>query len=107
MSEQTYTEANGRDTFDWNEFLDVASKGEPYKSFDLSQVSELAASWVMCACGSQCAAIPRRRNGSPKDAQLLALGSLFYLAVSESQFEEAKWILKKIEVRSSELLEAL
>lgn len=35
-------------------------------------------SWVTCACGNQCAIIPRCANGAPLDNHLQNLGTNFY-----------------------------
>jgi hypothetical protein len=71
---KTYAETNSKKPFDWNAFLN-----KPEHSFEELVLAEfLAGSWVTCACGSQCDAIPRTANGRPQDYFLKSYGMLFY-----------------------------
>lgn len=96
-----------RKPFDWNKFLNkkTISKDEWHIA------KELANSWVTCACGNQCAIIPRwnsiTNNNSPaepKDKKLNELGYRFNGDISLRYVEEAKETLKKIEARSTILI---
>lgn len=106
MSEQTYAEVNGKMPFDWNEFLRRAIAGE-ISNAELSDAKSISGSWVTCACGNQCAAIPRMPSalgGGPEDELLYALGIEFTDYVVSCEFVSAKETLERIEARSAELL---
>lgn len=101
----TYTIAKKKTPFDWNDFLDRAMKNET--SFkERTKAVQLASSWVTCACGNQCDIIDRDSyDGEPMDENLSDLGMMFYHYVEDSEWKEAKKILKKIEKRSAKLIE--
>jgi hypothetical protein len=71
---KTYAHQNGEDALDWNKLLtevqiaDIAA---------LCRMSQWAKSWVTCACGQQCAVIPRKDSGCPKDVTLAIHGADF------------------------------
>lgn len=110
----TYTEVNNRDKFDWREFL----QRERYTTVELKTAGKLANSWVTCACGNLCEALPRWPGGTPEDQQLARLGNEFAAAVEGlARFHDlggptigaqrlARDVLDKIEARSAELLQA-
>ena len=77
---KTYTEHKGKESFDWNAFLNK----ETYTLEELINAKMLANSWITCACGNQCEIIPRNETGSPCDIILYELGLDFSYAISES-----------------------
>lgn len=96
---KTYTEAEGHKPFDWHKALTGPI------SFDMwSHLRCLASQWVLCACGSQCAAIPRDLDGEPRDPVLKDLGIVFMQAISMHNAEKALRVLNEIEVRSGQVL---
>jgi hypothetical protein len=66
-----------------------------------------ATDWATCACGNQCAIIPRHPNGRPEDPLLDDLGLRFTMAISTQDEELAKYLLKEIEKRSAKLINEL
>lgn len=103
MSDKTYAESNGIPAFDWNDALD-----HPGEFIDLHLKSR---DWVTCACGNQCAIIPRHKEamgfqqrGEPKDDSLSDLGCEFHECVLESDYTKAKMILGQIEAHSAILI---
>lgn len=99
----TYAEKIGEAPFDWNVFL--AKKKITRREWDFAEV--LAAKWTTCACGNQCDAIPRHKNGTPKDNILLTYGTFFLHAIRDKNIKEAKDHLIIIETRSSQILRDL
>lgn len=105
---KTYAQENKEKNFDWNKFL---NKGK-WSQTELCDAAEKAANWVTCACGNQCAVIPRDRCGEPFDFKLKALGVDFsehidHARDSESPLEhiaKARKVLDKIEKRSTILI---
>lgn len=106
---KTYAESQREQTFDWNKFLNK----EFHSYGELKQGLKLSSSWVTCACGNQCAIIPRLRNGEPIDEHLRTLGRQFSIAInnmfSVNYYENskvlAKAILRDIEKRSLILID--
>lgn len=107
---KTYTQINNKKPFDWNKFLDRAIKGKTTEDENI-EAENLAQSWVTCACGNQCAIIPRHPcdsiapEGTPMDEQLAELGQEFFFAIEDEDFKSAKHILKRIEKRSAKIIE--
>lgn len=105
----TYASTNGKKDFDWNAYLDACILLEVPATHDMVIKSQ---SWVTCACGNQCAALPRV-DGKPKDRKLAKLGMDFmrYMQLSEmkpteahSHLVNAKNTLHEIELRAELLL---
>jgi hypothetical protein len=77
---KTYAEIHGT-SYDWRGFLAKGSK--EYTRDELRNAYELSIGWPTCACGNQCAIIPRHKsksaskNGMPKDTVLASLGATF------------------------------
>lgn len=61
-------------------------------------------SWVTCACGVQCAIIPRGESGRPHDDKLAELGGKFHVQIEYGNPQKALSVLKRIEKRSLELI---
>lgn len=103
------------DTFNWNDFL---SK-ESYTEEELQEANVLSGSWVTCACGNLCDAIPRCPDGSPWDEKLFELGMKFdnditmmlHTRNTQVVFERYKRYsietLNSIEKRSGEILQII
>lgn len=100
---KTYTESRDKDLFDWNLFLNKSHiSNEEWLS-----AAELSSSWVTCACGTQCAIIPRGKSGSPNDYPLWQLGLTFHETIKAKDAHWAKILLERIERRSAELITEL
>lgn len=95
-----YTETRGWNPFDWNKELSKRDK-------DWYYLKRMSSRWVTCACGNTCAIIPRDDKGMPYDTVLSDLGHLFYEKVCDMNTRGAKATLKKIEARSSELIQEI
>lgn len=99
---KTYSETCHIAPFDWNAALQDPSV------FTDGFLKEKAESWVTCACGNQCDAIPRHENsGQPIDHRLAVLGRAFAGDVEYHDWQNARKTLRKIEERSKELLASL
>ena len=105
---KTYAEENNTPTFDWNEKLDALIAGEVISPEALKELEDLSSSWVTCACGNQCAIIPRdKEDGHPLDLELWGLGVSFWGKIYPGQWGKAKEVLKKIETRSAFLIKEI
>ncbi len=111
MSDKTYSETRDEAPFDWHQALLFPEK------HDHERLGDMAASWVTCACGNQCAIIPRAVagiektyvrtmmcDGEPIDGILSALGFEFADAVQNMEWGNAERILFSIEARSAILI---
>lgn len=112
----TYSEKEGKGFFDWSAFLNK----EAYSANELREAIRLAGSWVTCACGNQCEAIPRETDGTPVDKRLNDLGLRFFWNVKSIAFSNSrnsvalmgfrkrgKELLKDIEERSAQIIQEL
>lgn len=99
---QTYFQEENptKPIFNWPLFL--ARTDQTREEWD--EANDRAGDWVTCACGNQCAAIPRDHHGEPRDEVLAALGMDFYDAIDCENAEEARQVLDKIEARSIDIL---
>ena len=97
---KTYVEAQGHTAFDWNAFLNRDDITE--QEWRDAQVRSM--SWVTCACGNLCDAIPRFPSGIPEDPRLSELGSKFAGVVAMRDVAGCKYTLEQIEIRSGQLL---
>lgn len=108
----TYAESRERLPFDWHEFLTHKKLTEA----DAEAAHLLALSWVTCACGNQCSALPRCISGIPRDLILARLGRHFAKSVDHIRSavscggpwhhaqQKALATLQEIEARSAVLL---
>ena len=105
MANVTYSEDQGKEAFDWNKALSVENISG--KTWD--ELAQKAGDWVTCACGNQCAIIPRYEDGEPKDKVLSLLGSAegFYGAIKDRDKKYAIELLEMIELRSAVLIKRL
>lgn len=103
---QTFAESKGQAPFDWNGFLDRAI-AEAVSQTEIRKTKELSLEWVTCACGNQCADIPRDVDGVPLDKWSRILGAQFADDVCEGEWHAAQLTLAQIEARSHELLEQM
>lgn len=99
---RTYAKSQGEADFDWRRFLDRKNKTDE----EWWSAYGLARSWVTCACGNQCDALPRD-HGEPWDAKLAALGRLFACEIHACDAKRAKVTLGKIERRVAKLLKEM
>lgn len=105
-SNAAYCEALGQQRFDWNAYLSEAAlinRSHP----EYERACKLAASWVTCAIGNQCAIIPRGSSWEPhcpKDKKLRVLGNRFFHLVRKNDLVGARETLEAIEERSAELI---
>lgn len=116
---KSFAEQAGKKPFDWNAFL---SK-ESYSDLELEEAKGLSLTWITCACGNQCDAIPRNNMGQPEDGDLIDLGLRFSMEIERMDREfftgghgnpglwksrdVAKEILILVEKRSAYLLQKL
>lgn len=98
MSDKTYSETVGEKPFDWWHALDHPQEFPP------DYLADKAAEWTTCACGNQCAIIPRTTYGDPIDQLLMWSGAKFYSDVENQHWEDAKLTLRRIEARSAILI---
>lgn len=105
MANKTYSEDQGKEAFDWKKALSAKRISE----ITWDELSRRAGDWVTCACGNQCAIIPRHENGEPKDKVLALLGGPqgFYDAIRERDKKYAIELLELIELRSEALIKEL
>lgn len=104
--EATYNE----EPIDWFRLLDrIKSLDKDSKEYRIlyNRMNRLAGRWVTCACGNQCAAIPRSGEGEPLDLKLYNLGLQFPSYISTEDYDGAIDILHQIETRSSEILKKM
>lgn len=101
---KTYTETRNREPFDWNKALENPPE---LGSERHSELDDLAAMWVTCACGNQCEIIPRTGTGAPNDRTLKKLGVDFSDHIELGEWEKAKKTLYKIEERSAQIIKEL
>lgn len=117
ITKETFAEAKGADRTDWCKKLrqlkklkhaaDLGVRGDSaYHAYETAFRLARAASanWVTCACGNQCAVIPRHIDGRPWDTELDRLGVGFYFHVNMEEFDKALEILAKIEVRAAAVI---
>lgn len=105
MSDKTFTETLGVAPFDWWKALENPT------AHAHEDLCERAMMWTTCACGNQCAIIPRKifpkdshSNGIPIDEELKDFGFDFYRSVDSCRWEDAKEFLRIIEARSTILI---
>ena len=98
-----YATTKRRKFFDWNAFL----AQDTIKAADWVKAKVRAGSWVSCACGNQCAIIPRNNDGQPLDNSLYHSGMQFYQAIQDKDVAQARIVLGWIENRSVYLIEKL
>lgn len=104
---KTFAETQNKKPFDWNKFLNKKKITEA----EWRKATSLAREWPTCACGNQCAIIPRHNIGfisigEPTDEKLSKLGREegFYGAIKNRNIKAAKSFLQKIEKRSAILI---
>ncbi|MGB0972750.1 MAG: hypothetical protein ACPGVG_17600, partial [Mycobacterium sp.] len=82
MKRTAYAEEHGEWVYDWHAILWNIEHGL-CTGDELREWRNASSDWVTCACGNQCAAIPRYgeggyyTKGAPRDAQLRGLGAEF------------------------------
>lgn len=105
--DKTYCETRGEKPFDWNRELDELIAGRSGSLTDDRRL-DMAFHWVTCACGNQCAIIPRlsieHNPGAPEDNQLAHLGMRFHDDITCRAWLGAKQTLARIEARSAILI---
>ena len=67
------------------------------------ELTDLAESWVTCACGNQCSILDRD-DGVPIDSKLKDLGCDFAGDISDMDITQAKRTLRDIDKRSEYLI---
>ena len=100
LEKEPYSQHKTGDVFDWNAFL--ASTDHDTDAWN--EAYEYSGSWVTCACGNQCAVLPRDSEGEPCDKLLSKLGFDFHTAIGDEDALQARAILAAIERRSAYLL---
>ncbi len=105
MSLPSYAVFNDMPPFDWLAFLERAI-AKTASDEEIRNAVALGRSWVTCACGNQCASLPRDSIGAPIDEALHRDGANFTYEVFNHQWPKAVETLKRIERRSAQLLNA-
>ena len=100
---RTYSETQNSAPIDWTDRLTQALQTKPDEQTANLYITE-SLSWVTCACGNTCAALPRNENGMPEDVKLRRLGVTFNEKIERRQWQKALDTLVKIEKRSTKLL---
>lgn len=107
--DKTYAETQNEAPFDWNKAL---ANPPDYGSPDYDNLYILSGDWTTCACGNECAIIPRYKQdslrfakGQPKDEALADLGHRFHNQITMAEWEDAKETLQAIEARSAILIQ--
>lgn len=102
MSDKTFSETQGIAPFDWRHALTHP------ELHNYENLAHRSAGWVTCACGNQCAIIPRYSStcsdgveGMPMDDLLRSLGGQFYTHVAREGWDHAEAVLDEIESRSA------
>lgn len=108
--DKSYCATEGCAPFDWPAFLD--NPPELHSPEHLGAIG-LAYRWVSCACGQQCAIIPRYDSddegyspGCPIDGTLAQLGGSFATLIFSAYWSQARVTLAGIEARSAVLIAA-
>lgn len=108
----TYVEQRGEARFDWNDFLTRVEAGTVTER-EWKDAFELASSWITCACGNECAVLPRSSHGCPDDDRLYDLGCDFMDIIRDGYKENeslditvlnGRECLRRIEARTAYLL---
>ena len=92
------------DKWNWYHYL-AASKATKYR-FHGDAVKK-SNSWVTCAVGQLCSAIPKSKNhfgNAPDDEKLANLGMEFMYKIRQREYHNAKLVLDKIERRTVQVL---
>ncbi len=98
MSSKSYAESVGHPAFDWWHALNNPTE------YEHEELCAKAAEWTTCACGTQCAIIPRYNRGVPVDYDLFHDGVAFFSTVQNKYYNHAQIILTRIEARSARLI---
>lgn len=101
--EITYAQTVDKRPFNWNRFL----KSKTHNEAAWDKAIQLATHWTTCACGTQCAIIPRSAGGEPDNKALSKLGMRFMDAITAKNTTKAKVILVKIEQHSAILIKRI
>lgn len=99
----TYAEIRRFKPFDWNAFLEKAIAHNATDE-ETIEARNLSGKWPTCACGIQCASIPRDAGGEPVDYRLADLGAQFHYEIGERLWNLAKITMGRIEQRSAQIL---
>lgn len=119
MNIKSYAESVGRKPFNWLSWLEHVRFNVGTER--MQEVRGWAGEWPTCACGNQCAALPRTRGGMPIDAALMDLGLYFLRQLMAMNYahkfghfldfeirrRNALSVFRQIENRSTELLKQL
>lgn len=100
---KSYARNNGKNNFDWHQFLKRAIANDIGFS-EHREAVKLSESWVTCAVGNQCDSLPRNKEGAPMDLRLMGLGVLFNKHIFQYKYDVAISVLNEIEKRSTELI---
>lgn len=91
--------------FNWLTELTGLSEGKKIGNDRKIELDSMAGQWPTCACGQLCDLLERHGDGSPVDHRLKTLGVRFSEHVSAYKWCLALETFKKIECRTTELLE--
>jgi hypothetical protein len=94
---KSYAETKRLTPVDWHTFLKLPL-GKVTPSL-MSKMVRKSEAWVSCACGNQCAIIPRRNNGRPLDEELAQFGGYFFSNIVTPQEAHQEDNVKAYNVR--------
>lgn len=103
---ETYAKQMGKPVIDWRAEIERARNGQIDEE-ELEVLDACSRDWVTCACGNQCAKIPRDPDGVPLDRVICNLGIKFYDNFVSGNWTIALTVLEEIESRSSAILAQL
>ena len=92
--------------FNWYTELNKAIKSEPDEE-TYEDLKTRALSWVTCACGQLCKALPRNLKDKPLDRQLATFGIDFAACIYIKKWADSLAILDHIEARTTVLLQEI
>lgn len=111
---KTYSEQKSAPIIDWNRIISDLKSGKiqkrtvtGHRTEEFTLIMTNARSWVTCACGNQCAIIPRTPAGRPLDPWLAAAGNYFPEAIEDGESDNyllAERALKSIEQYSERVI---
>lgn len=103
MKNTSYARSRDKAPFNWSRFLNRKRLTDK----DWEGAYTLSTDWVTCACGNQCAVIPRTSTGEPLDFRLSNLGLDFMSAIKDKNATKGKRLLRYIEKCSLAIIKQL
>ena len=86
---KTYAETHSKWIYDWPQIIDDLEH-DRYDDEGKFEVYDAASNWPTCACGNQCAALPRDEEGCPVDKVMEKLGGQFFWSIGSLMASSTK-----------------